>query len=432
VRGVVERHRAFDDLLAERLADQRYADMAPRDRRFARLIAATALRRFGGLDAVVSSYLDRPLPADRGSLSFILVTAAAQMLYLGTPAYAAVSAAVELVRADRHARRFDKLANAVLRRISEDGAGRAAALDRIVLDIPAWLLSRWQETFGDAVARRVAEASLSQAALDIRLRGEVADWPQRLDGRLLSTGSIRIAGSGRVDDLPGFDEGAWWVQDAAASLPVTLFGDVAGLSILDICAAPGGKTLQLASAGANVTALDISAERLQRVRSNLERLGLDAEIVPADATRWRKADGVRFDAVLLDAPCLASGTIRRHPDILHLKKSEDLVHLAAVQGQLLLNAAALVRPGGMLIYCTCSLEPEECGNQIETFLAGNADFMRVPITPPELNGHAEWIDDNGDLRTLPFHSPGNAGDLVGMDGFYACRLRRQPPNASNL
>jgi 16S rRNA (cytosine967-C5)-methyltransferase len=238
---------------------------------------------------------------------------------------------------------------------------------------------------------------------------------------VLPTGSVRIAAHGPVTRMVGFDSGAWWVQDAAAAIPARLLGDVKGLSVADLCAAPGGKTAQLAAAGARVTAVDRSEQRLKRLRENLARLSLEAEVVKADATLWQ---GGPFDAVLIDAPCLATGTIRRHPDIPWLKNEIELIRLTALQARLLDRAAELVRPGGTLVYCTCSLEAEEGEQAIAALLARNPSLQRRPIEASEIGGLAECISPLGDLRTLPCHLPDSEPRMAGLDGFFAARIAK--------
>jgi 16S rRNA (cytosine967-C5)-methyltransferase len=403
-----------------RLASSR--DLASRDRAFARLIATTALRHRGALQAVVSSYLAKPLPKHQGRLEHILLAAAAQLLLLQTPPHAAISVAVDQCRADRLGRRFANLVNAVLRRVSESGGGRLAALDNVALTFPEWLLSKWTSAYGPAEARQIARASLAEPALDISVKSDPEQWAKRLGGIVLPTGSVRCAGVGRIEDLDGFDEGAWWVQDAAAALPVKLLGDVRGLRVLDLCAAPGGKTAQLAAAGAQVTAVDKSAGRLQRLRENLSRLRLSAETIVADAQVFRADAG--FDVVLLDAPCTATGTIRRHPDILYLKRAEDVAALAALQAGLLRQAGQLVKHGGILLYCTCSLEPEEGEQQIAAFLRENMRFSRRPMAIDEATIPLLWRTAEGDLRTLPTYLGDLPEGFKGLDGFYAAVLSK--------
>jgi len=230
---------------------------------------------------------------------------------------------------------------------------------------------------------------------------------------------VRTLARGAVGALPGYAEGAWWVQDAAAALPVRLFGPIDGLRVADLCAAPGGKTAQLAAGGARVTAVDRAPARLDRVRENLARLSLAAELVWADAAEW---DAEPFDAVLLDAPCSSTGTIRRHPDIAWLKQPSDIAKLAALQGRLIDRAVALTKPGGKLVYCTCSLEPEEGEDVVAGLLARSPAVRRLPVTPGELFGRDEFITASGDLRTLPCYLPDADSRFSGLDGFYAARL----------
>nr|PZN86633.1 MAG: MFS transporter [Pseudomonadota bacterium] len=423
ISAVLDKRRAFDDALAASLARPEHQSLAANDRGLARLIAATVLRRHGQLTHIVNSFIERPLPPDRGRLTSILLAAAAQLVFLGSAPHAVINLAVEQTRRDPRARRFDRLTNAVLRRVAEKGAEIATAQDPIRLNIPDWLWNRWSTAYGEDATRQIAEASLREAPLDITVKSDAEGWIRKLGGVLLPTGSIRLVPEGRVENLPGFWEGAWWVQDAAAALPAKLFGNVAGKHVADLCAAPGGKTAQLAAAGAHVTAVEVDPKRIDRLKDNLVRLQLATEIVEADATEWQP--DTRFDAVLVDAPCLSTGTIRRHPDILHLKREGDLERLVTLQERLLNNAARLVKPGGLLVYCTCSLEPEEGPQQIERFLSRVDEFGRVPIQPGEAGIAAEWITADGDLRTLPFHMPLEPEALSGMDGFYAARLRRR-------
>jgi 16S rRNA (cytosine967-C5)-methyltransferase len=333
-----------------------------------------------------------------------------------------VDLAVEVTRRDRGTHRFAKLVNAVLRRVAERGAALLENQDRVRLNIPDWLWQRWSTAYGPDVARRIAEASLREAALDISVKTDGQVWAERLGGRLLPTGSIRIAPAGRIEDLPGYAEGAWWVQDAGAALVTLAAGSVAGRSVADLCAAPGGKTAALAAAGARVIAVDQSAVRLERMRANLKRLGLAAEVVEADAAAWQP--GRSFDVVVLDAPCTATGTIRRHPDILRLKSPDDVPRMAAVQERMLAHAAALVRSGGLLLYSVCSLEREEGELQIEALLARDSRFARAAISAAETGAEPEWISAAGDVRTLPFHLAQLPAELSGIDGFYVARLRR--------
>lgn len=422
IAAVIEQHRPLEEALASASRGENDG-LEARDRAFARLIIATAVRRHGELGAVLKTFLAKPLPERRGALWPILLSAAAQLLMLETPPHAAISMAVDQCRADPHAQHFTGLANAVLRRVATEGSAILAVLDAVASNIPPWMLKRWREHYGHDLAHRIAEACLREAPLDISCKSAPEAWAKRLSGLALPTGSIRLAAAGRIEDLAGYAEGAWWVQDAAAALPARLFGAVAGLDVADLCAAPGGKTAELAAGGARVTSVEQSGERAKRLTENLARLSLNAEIVVADAAAWQP--GRTFDAVLLDAPCTSTGTIRRHPDILHLKRETDVAQLAEIQARLIANAAGLVKPGGLFVYCTCSLEPEEGEGQISTFLDRSSGFERVPLTAGESGLAAEWISKAGDLRTLPVHLPHADPAFSGMDGFFACRLRRR-------
>ncbi len=423
VAAVLRDGRALDDAIARAHGLPQFKELEPRDRALARMIASTVLRRQGQLEAVLATFLDKPLPDKRGNLSPILLTAAAQLLFLESAPHAVINIAVEQCRHDGGARRFGKLANAVLRRTSERGREIIAAQTAAGrLNIPDWLWPRWVTAYGETTALRIAEASLSQAPLDISVKDDPAGWAKRLGATILPTGTLRMLAEGRIEDLSGYLEGGWWVQDAAAAIPAKLLGDVDGRRIADLCAAPGGKTASLAARGALVTAVDQSRERLSRLSANLARLNLTADVVAADASTWAPAE--LFDAVLLDAPCSATGTIRRHPDILHLKRSTDMAKLVPLQARLLDHAVTLVKVGGTIVFCTCSLEPEEGAEHIERLLAANHHVRREPIGSQEFGGDADWVTKDGDLRTLPFHAPGEIPGLSGLDGFYAARLVR--------
>ncbi len=335
------------------------------------------------------------------------------------PDHAAVDLSVRLAQADRRAARYGGLINAVLRRVAQS---RSAALaDQASRDTPKWLLARWIKRYGAETARAIAAANGHEPALDLTVKSEPESWAERLRGRLLPTGTVRTFAQGAVSMLPGFSEGAWWVQDAAAALPARLLGDVRGKAVVDLCAAPGGKTAQLAFAGALVTAVDRSPARLNRLRENMARLELQAETVAADALEWQSGP---LDAVLLDAPCSATGTVRRHPDIPWLKSEADIVALTSLQQRLLDRAVELLLPGATLVYCVCSLEPEECEDQIAALLARDKRVARTPVAAEEVAGHAKFLTADGDLRTLPPQLPDPDPRWGGLDGFYAARLTR--------
>jgi 16S rRNA (cytosine967-C5)-methyltransferase len=421
ISSVIGYGRALDD--AEMWVDRNVmkAPLSPRDRAQSRLISLTTLRHMGEIELAVAPFLDRPLPSQPTLLKAILYAGAGQMMFLDTPAHAAINIAVEHCGRNPDTARFDGLVNALLRKVANAVAHGEIKPDAKA-NIPEWMWSRWVRTYGEETAEKIAVASLQEAALDVTAKADPEAVAAELEGVLLPTGTIRVAAKGRIDALPGFREGKWWVQDAAAALPARLLGNVAGQRVADLCAAPGGKTADLVVRGANVTAVDVSLERLGRVRENLSRLGLTAEVVEADAATW-VPDG-EFDAILLDVPCTATGTIRRHPDILRLKRPDDVAKLAETQARLLRHAVRLVKPGGLLVYCSCSLEPEEGVEQIGRFLAGTETIERVPIMPGEAGIPAEWLTPRGELRTLPFHQPSDEPGLSGIDGFYAVRLRR--------
>jgi 16S rRNA (cytosine967-C5)-methyltransferase len=422
--AVLDDGRTLEDALAQ---TKSFAQLAGRDRAFARAIASAALRRLGGIDAVLARFLAKPLPASARLARALLRTGAAQLLVLDTPPHAAVSETVALANADRSARGFAKLINAVLRRAASEGSALFTALD-IGVDLPAWLFARWRATYGET-AVPIAAALRAEPPLDLTPRRNPEEWAEKLRGIALPTGSVRLPApartepadeaadsgrSGSVTRLPGYAEGAWWVQDAAAALPARLLGDVREKDVLDLCAAPGGKTLQLSAAGARVTALDKAQDRLDLLRANLGRTRLSAEVVCADALDWSPAR--QFDAILLDAPCTSTGTLRRHPDAAWLRRPNDIRTLATLQANLLERAASFLKPGGRLVYAVCSLEPEEGQERVAAALKNG--WKREPVAPAELHGGAEFVTPEGDLRTLPSHWP----DLGGMDGFFAARL----------
>jgi len=416
--AVLDRRSPLDDALE---AQRDLKLLTPRDRGFARLLAATTLRRLGQLDGAIDSCLRHTLDADRPIARHILRLGAVQLLFLDTPPHAAVDGAVTLAD-DGPARGLKGLINAVLRRLAREGRALVAAQDAARLNLPGWIWESWTTSYGEPQTRAIAAVLMQDPPLDLTMRDDQGDgaagWAPRLDGRVLPTGTVRRLGGGDVEQLPGFADGAWWVQDVAAALPARLLGAVAGRRVADLCAAPGGKTAQLAAAGARVIAVDRAARRLDRVRANLARLRLKAEIVAADAATWQ-ADAP-CDAVLLDAPCSATGASRRHPDVLHLKRPEDVVRLTALQDRLLDNAVRQLKPGGLLIYCTCSLEAAEGPARIARLLSGGAPVRRKPVDSAEFAGLEGLITPDGDLRTLPCH----LAEQGGMDGFYAARLTR--------
>jgi 16S rRNA (cytosine967-C5)-methyltransferase len=419
--GVLHKHRTLDDQLDGAAAHPALKTLADRDRALMRRLVATILRRLGTLGHLLSRLLDRGIPTDAPRAQSALLIGAAQILWMDVPDHAAVDLSVRLVQSDRRAAKYAGLVNAVLRRCAREGAGLVDEVKNETLDIPPWLLKRWIAHYGEATAKAMAHAILHEPSLDLTVKSDPAQWATRLHGEQLPTGTVRTLLQGSVTMLPGFSEGAWWVQDAAAALPARLFGDIKGKTIVDFCAAPGGKTAQLAQAGARVIALDRSPARVARLKDNMTRLSLEAEAIVVDATEWQGDDG-GFDGILIDAPCTSTGTIRRHPDVAWLRQEADIAALGPLQKRLLQRAAGLLKPGGTLVYCTCSLEPEEGEAAVTALLSAESGLKRAPIAPDEVAGLAEIINPQGDLRTLPSHLAHADPRLGGLDGFYAARL----------
>jgi 16S rRNA (cytosine967-C5)-methyltransferase len=409
---VLRKRRPLDAAEAEIIAA---SALEPRDAGFARAIAGEALRRFGQLDALIRSFVPKaPPPHKAGPALEIMLAGACELLFLDVAPHAAVDAANRLAAGDKKAVHFKSLINAVLRRVSREGKDALAKQDAARLNTPDWLWQSWSAAYGEEVARAIAAAHLVQPPTDLVLKDGAAPPP----GAKPLFGNVwRMTETGRVDLLEGFSDGAWWVQDFAASLPARLLGDVRGHRAIDLCAAPGGKTMQLANMGAMVTAVEREPARMARLRENLARAKRDAELIEAD---MRDVEIAPAPFVLLDAPCSATGTIRRHPELPWIKSAADTNLTAQAARELLDVAAEMVAPGGTLVFAVCSLEPQEGPEQIEDFLARHDSFRRKPILANEVFGLAQLIDGTGDLRTLPCH----LAEQGGMDGFYAARLIR--------
>ncbi|MBK5948236.1 MFS transporter [Rhodobium orientis] len=422
VEAVTDRGRRLEDVLEGELASGAASALIAKDRALVRAIVGTTLRRKGQITDALDRLMKSSLPAKAHRLDHILAVGAAQILFMDVPDHAAVSLAVTQAVAEPRLRPFKNLANGVLRNLGRQRDTILADQDAERLNTPDWLWQRWRKTYGAENAHHFAAMHAIEPTLDITVRSDPAGWAERLGATVLPTGSLRLVPSGPIERLDGFDEGAWWVQDAAAALPARLLGDVAGMRVADLCAAPGGKTAQLAAAGAAVTAVDISAARLTRLEQNLARLGLAAEIVAADLTDWTPA--APFDAILLDAPCSATGTVRRHPDLPWRRSGAEIDSLAALQARMLQRAISWLKPGGEIVYCTCSLEPEEGEAQIARFLQETPGFERRPIAASDIGGLTKPITPDGDLRTLPYHLAADEPRLSGLDGFFAARLRR--------
>ena len=382
--------------------------LPPADRALVHAIAAETLRHLPDLDALIDGATRQPLPDD-AKARMVLRIALIQVLALGTAPHAAIATALPLVDGGPR-----KLVHGVFGTVTR-GAPTLAEPPTL----PAEVTARWTEQWGDAMPEAAARAYAVRPPIDVSVRdpAQTGEWAERLGGESFAAGHVRLPDQASVPDLPGFAEGAWWVQDIAASCAARLLGAGEGRTALDLCAAPGGKTMQLAAAGWRVTAIDQSKKRLERLGDNLARTGLSAGIVQADLRTW--APEAPVDAILLDAPCSATGIYRRHPDVLHRIGPRQIAELAELQADLLARAADWLKPGGQLIYATCSLEQVEGEAQIARFLQDRPDFILRPAQAAELpQGIAPTAQ--GWLRTLP----DTLVDKGGTDGFFIARLAR--------
>ncbi len=409
----------LDDVLDQEIAAAR--GLEGRDAGLVRAIAVTSFRHLGTITRAVDARVERGASSLPRPVQAILVTAAAQILFLEAADHAAVDLAVAQTKLQPQGLRFAGVVNAVLRKIGREADAIRAGITAPSDDLPPWLLTSWTAHYGAATTALMAASLAEELALDITVKADAAGWAEKLDAVLLPTGSLRLAARTPVHELPGYDEGAWWVQDAASAVPARLLGAGPGQRVLDLCAAPGGKTAQLASTGAEVTALDRSGPRLAVLKANLDRLGLTATTVTADATAFEHEP---FDAVLLDAPCTATGTIRRHPDVAWTKTPADEAKLIALQARLLDRAVDLTRPGGRLIYCTCSLQPGEGEDQVTRILALRPDLALDAIADHEI-GVPGSTTPRGEFRALPHQLHGDSPRLSGWGGFFAARFVRQ-------
>lgn len=425
LRKVVDGGVPFDALVDEASGHRDFRNLDRRDRALTRMIVETALRHRGEIKACLDQRLDRPLDTKNGgAISAALHVGAAQILFLDVPDHAAVNLAVTAVEQDRRIRHARGLVNSVLRRLGREREEILKRTDRAILNVPPWLFRRWTAYYGDEATRAIAIAHMARPQLDLTPLHDAEQVARMTGGTVLPTGSVRVERPGRVSSLPGYDTGAWWVQDAAAAIPARLVRASPGMAVADLCAAPGGKTAQLSAAGAHVTAVDQSELRLKRLSTNLDRLGLKADCVSADILTWQPNRS--FDAVFLDAPCTATGTIRRHPDIAWLKSEADIESLSALQERMLDKASNWLKPGGVLVFCTCSLEPEEGEHQVDRFLTTHPGFELETVTADETGGIAAAINEQGCLRTLPSMTLFDDGrdHFNGFDGFFAARFRK--------
>ena len=369
----------------------------------------------GQIEKVLAPLVARRPFGAQANANLILLMGAAQILLLKTGAHAAVDNTVELMRQTGF-ERLCGLANALMRRLTREGEELFAATDAMD-NLPDWLQQSWRHYWGDAATMAIADLAMLPPPLDISVKGDAKAWAETLKAQHIAGNSLRREFDGDPSLLVGFDEGVWWVQDAAAALPAQLLNATAGQTVIDLCAAPGGKTAQLITAGGTVTAIDNNRKRLDRLRRNLERLELSANLVLGDGTDYRPNAPV--DAVLVDAPCSATGTIRRRPDILNKRDAEDISALQKIQWELATHALGWLRAGGYMVYATCSLQPEEGEDIISAIIDGaNGQYTIDPITPDQAGIFARSITDNGCVRILP----NDYGDIGGVDGFFIARL----------
>ncbi len=422
--AIVDKATALDALTDQEHGHPQFLALEVRDRALVRAILVTALRYRGTIAALIKARLQRPLPANARTLEHILHVAAAQMLFLHVPDSAAVDLAVSHASADPRTARFAALVNGVLRELGRrKERALPAALSRSI-DAPDWFVERLTAAYGEDRTAAILAVHRQEPPIDFTVKSDASGWAERFGGIVLDNGTVRVARlPAPVTELPGYAEGEWWVQDMAASLPARMLGDVAGRRVLDLCAAPGGKTAQLAFAGAAVTAVDLSASRLKRLASNLERLKLKVDIVEANALTFETAEP--FDAVLLDAPCSSTGTVRRHPDVPWTKTPADIEKLAALQRRLLDHAITLVRPGGRIVFANCSLDPLEGEDLVAAFLADHPEIAVERTEAEEIRGISSFVTEEGWLRTSPDALIVDPAELSGCDGFFAARLVRQ-------
>lgn len=410
---VLEKRLPLEDILSEHLKG-----LSNRDRALTRALTSSCLRHLGVIDYLIDKMLDRPLPKGAINIRNVVRIGLTQVLFMDIPPHAAVHDTVELIPDNS---KFKGLVNALLRRADRQGKKLLDNMNKAHRNTPDWLWRSWKSYYGEEIATEIANAHMLEAPLDISVKSDLESWAQKLECKLLPTGHLRRPAGGAITAFEGFEEGHWWIQDFAASLPVKLFGDIEGLRVLDVCAAPGGKTAQLAARGADVTAIDRSRPRLNRLHENMERLKLSVTVKAADATGFLPASP--FDAVLLDAPCSSTGTIRRHPDVAWLKTEDDVDKLEELQSRLLDATISQLKSGGILVYSTCSLQPVEGEWQIEEFLKRHPNMKRKPVTASEVGGLEELLTKDGDVRCLPCHMKDADNEAMGgMDGFFAARL----------
>jgi len=406
--------QAFDQIcrqFGEKLSGQ--------DRGFVRHLGTTCLRHLGQLDAMINHCTTRKLTGKQKNIRNILRLGITQLLFMAVPAHAAVNSAVKMTDKQKNTseRHTKGMVNAILRRIDREKEKFSTKFPP-TLNLPKWLKENWTVRYGAEEVEKIAVTLLDEPPLDFSLKPDCdgEEWAEKLGGELLTAGSVRVEKAGLVQNLAGYDEGKWWVQDVAASLPVKLLGASSGDHVLELCAAPGGKVAQSAAKGCRVTAVDQSARRLRRLQENMDRLKLTCDVVTSDAAAYKPEQDFPF--ILLDAPCSSTGTLRRHPDVSRARGPKDIAALAEIQARLLEAAVSIMPVGGILIYCVCSMQAEEGPDQIKALLDRNRTVKRKEISGAECIGFEKSVLDNGDVQTLPHHMAG------GMDGFFICRLKK--------
>ena len=424
--------RGFDGLLDTRHGPASFRNLSDADKSLVRAICTTVFRHRGEIDFCLNKLLDRKLPKNARHLIHSLYVAAAQILYLDVPDSAAVDLAVTTLRDDKRSTRFAGLANAILRRLSREKAeliSNSSESERAVSNVAPWLRKSLRTDYGKSKLADIARQHMLEPLIDITVKQDPKFWAEKLGGTVLFGNSVRLNKSGRIEEWEGYSSGDWWVQDAAASIPAHLLGDIQDKLVLDLCAAPGGKTAQLANMGAKVTALEASKSRLDRLVQNMDRLQLSVDAHNADLFEWETA--VQFDAVLLDAPCSSTGTIRRHPDVQWTKSPELISELAALQLKMILHSLTYLKPGGTLVFSNCSINREEGEDLFANIVAKDNGLKPSSISSNDLFGLDEMITRQGTVRTLPSQLQNivapefceiEPSRFTGLDGFFAARF----------
>jgi len=417
---VMDDARNLDALCDRQHGLDRYLKLDARDQGLARAITVTAVRNHNRIEAALKRVMDRPPPKRARFLIHSLHVAASQILFLDAADSAAVDLCVTAIGSDERTTRFKGLTNAILRRMVRE---KDALLEKTqdISPFPRWLEKAIRKDYGKERLTEIARSILFEPMVDLTVKENPQAWAGKLSGFVLPGGSVRLTNTGAIHTLEGYDDGAWWVQDAAASLPAKLLKTKKGARVLELCAAPGGKTAQLAQAGFEVAAVDISKPRLERLEQNLKRLKLTASLIEADI--FDHVAEQEFDAILLDAPCSSTGTIRRHPDILWTRSAQDITQLADLQYRLLEKAQTFLKPGGTLVFSNCSMLKEEGEDLLARASANLSDLETDKIQAFELEGLAGCINGQGAVRTLPCHLPDHNNPAHGgLDGFFACRF----------